>query len=106
MDVTNHEMFSVILSLLLQPPPQIGLVIQYDFISRRERRRRQQIHFFQSLPFFVLYLRTRRLVVRQRGRTWIFMRPQNLFQRLLNDVLRRESKYPSLAFGCCLYLNF
>ena len=106
MDDTNHEMFSVILSLLLQPPPQTGLVIQYDFISRRECRRRQQIHFFQSLPFFVLYLRTRRPVVRQRGRTWIFTRPQNLFQRLLNDVLRRESKYPSLAFGCCLYLNF
>ena len=84
MDVTFHEMFLVILPLLLQPPPQTGLVIQYDVISRRERRRRQQIHFFQSLPFFVLYSRTRRLVVRQRGRTWVFTPPQNWFQRLLN----------------------
>ena len=56
-------MFPVILPLLLQPPPQTGLVIQHDFISKRVRR--QQIHFFQSLRFFVLYLRTRRLVVRQ-----------------------------------------
>ena len=70
MNDTNHEMFSVILPLLLQPPPQIGLVIQHEFISRRERRRRQQIHFFQSFQFFVLYLRTRRLVVRHHGRTW------------------------------------
>ena len=38
-------------------PRQIGLVIHHDFISRRERRRRQQIQFFQSLQFFVLYLR-------------------------------------------------
>ena len=85
MDDTNHEMFSVILPLLLQPPPQIGLVIQHDFISRRKRRRRQQRHSFQSLEFFVLYLRTHRLVVRQRRRTWVFTRPQNWFQRLLND---------------------
>ena len=76
---TNHEMFSVILPLLLQPPPQRGLIIQHDFISRRERRRRQQIHFFQSWQFFVLYLRTRRLVVRQHGRTWVFTRSQNWF---------------------------
>ena len=69
MDGTNHEMFSVILLLLLSPPPHIGLVIQHDFISRRERRHRQQINFFQSLPFFVLYFRTRPLSFRQRGRT-------------------------------------
>ena len=85
MDDTNHEMFSVILSLLLQPHLKIDLVIQRDFISSRARRRRQQTHFVQSLQFLVFYLRTRRLVVRQRGRTWGFMRPENWFQRLLND---------------------
>ena len=85
MDDTNHEMFSVILLLLLQPPPQIGLEVQHEFISRRERRRRQQIHFNQSLQFFVVYLRTRRLVVRHHGRTWVFTRLQNWFQRPLND---------------------
>ena len=78
-------MLWVILPLILQPPPQTGLVIEHDFISRRECRRRQQIHFFQSLQFFVLYLRTRRLVVHHRGRTWVFTRPQNWFQRTLND---------------------
>ena len=59
MNDTNHEMFWAVLPLLLQPPPQIGLVIQHVFISRRGRRRRQQIYFFQSLQFLVLYLRTR-----------------------------------------------
>ena len=50
-------MSSVFLPLSLQPPPQTGLVIQLDFISRRVRRRRQQIHFFQSLSLFVLYFK-------------------------------------------------
>ena len=60
MDDTNHELFSEIVPLLLQPPPQLCLVILH-FILIRERRRRQQICFYQSLQFFVLYLRTRRL---------------------------------------------
>ena len=86
MEDINRELFGLIsvITLLIQPPPQLNLAIQH-FILRRQRRRRLQLRFLQSLQLFYLYLRRRRLVARQPRRAWVFPRPQNWFQRLLND---------------------
>ena len=86
MEDINRELFGLIsvITLLLQPPPQLNLAIQH-FILRRQRRRRLQLRFLQSLQLFYLYLRRRRLVARQPRRAWVFPHPQNWFQRLIND---------------------
>ena len=86
MEDINRELFGLIsvITLLLQPPPQLNLAIQH-FILRRQRSSRLQLRFLQSLQLFYLYLRRRRLVARQPRRAWVFLRPQNWFQRLLND---------------------
>ena len=61
------------------------LAIQ-NFVLRRMRRRRLRLRFLQSLQLLYLFYRTRCLqVARRPRRAWVFPRPQNWFQELLNN---------------------
>ena len=74
---------SFFLLLIRQYP--VDLAIQ-NFILRRMRRRRLRVRFLQSLQMLYLFYRNRRLqVARRPRRAWIFPRPQNWFQELLNN---------------------
>ena len=88
MEDLNDELFLGLISVivtarLLNRPPQLSSAIQ-RFILRRQRRRRLQSRFLQSLQLSHLYFR-RRLAARKKRRAWVFPRPQNWFQGLLND---------------------
>lgn len=88
MEDLNDELFFGLISVivtarLLNRPPQLSSAIQ-RFILRRQRRRRLQSRFLQSLQLSHLYFR-RRLAARKKRRAWVFPRPQNWFQGLLND---------------------
>ena len=87
MDIANREMYgllAVVLLLLIQQYP-VDLAIQ-NFILRRMHRRHLRVQFLQSLQMLYLFCRNRRLqVVRGPIRAWIFPRPQNWFQKLLNN---------------------
>ena len=57
-----------------------------NFILRRMRRRRLRLRLLQSLQMLYLFYRNRRLqVARRPRRAWVFPRPQNWFQELLNS---------------------
>ena len=59
--------------------------IQY-FVLRRMRRRRLRLRFLHLLQLLYLFHRARRMLVgRQPRRAWVFPRPQNWFQQLLNN---------------------
>ena len=87
MDIHNREMhglIAIILVLLIQRS-QIDLAIQY-FVLRRMRRRHLRLRFLHSLQLLYLFHRARRMLVgRQPRRAWVFPRPQNWFQQLLNN---------------------
>ena len=89
MDIANRETYGllavILLPLIRQYP--VDLAIQ-NFILRRMRRRRLRVRFLQSLQMLYLFYRNRRLqVARRPRRAWIFPRPQNWFQELLNIEL-------------------
>ena len=87
MDIANHETYgrlAVVLLLFIQQYP-VDLAIQ-NFIQRRMGRRRLRVRFLQSLQMLYLLYRNGRLQVASRPRrAWIFPRPQNWFQELLNN---------------------
>ena len=84
MDIANRETYgllAVVLLLLIRQYP-VDLAIQ-NFILRGMRRRRLRV---RSLQMLYLFYRNRRLqVARRPRRAWIFPRPQNWFQELLNN---------------------
>ena len=86
MEIANCETYgllSVVLLLIRQYP--VDSVIQ-NFILRRMRRRRLRLRLLQSLQMLYLFYRNRRLqVARRPRRAWVFPRPQNWFQELLNS---------------------
>ena len=87
MDIANNETYghlAVVLLLLIRQYP-VDLAIE-NFILRRMRRRHLRVRFLQSLQMLYLFYRNRRLqVARRPRRAWIFPRPQNWFQELLNN---------------------
>ena len=87
MDIANRETYgllAVVLLLLIRQYP-VDLAIQ-NFVLRRMRRRRLRLRFLQSFQLLYLFNRTRRLqVVHRPRRAWVFPRPQNWFQELLNN---------------------
>ena len=87
MDIANREtcgLVAVVLLLLIRQHP-VDLAIQ-NFILRRMRRRRLRIWFVESLQILYLFYRNHHLqVARRLRRAWIFPRPQNWFQELLNN---------------------
>ena len=89
-----HGLIAIILVLLIQRS-QIDLAIQY-FVLRRMRRRRLRLRFLHSLQLLYLFHRARRMLVgRQPRRAWVFPRPQNWFQQLLNN--RPSTRFLLLA---------
>ena len=87
MEIANRETYgllAVVLLLLIRQYP-VDLAIQ-NFVLRRMRRRRLRLRFLQSLQLLYLFYRTHRLqVARRPRRAWVFPRPQNWFQELLNN---------------------
>ena len=74
---------SSVLLLIRQYP--VDLAIQ-NFVLWRMRTRRLRLRFLQSLQLLYLFYRTRCLqVARRPRRAWVFPRPQNWFQELLNN---------------------
>ena len=87
MDIANRETYGLlaVVLLLLKRQYPVDLAIQ-NFILRRMRRRRLRVRFLQSLQMLYFFYRNRRLqVARRPRRAWIFPRPQNWFQELLNN---------------------
>jgi len=86
MDDTNRDVISLILVILLliirQSP--INITLQ-QFFARRHRSRCLQLRYLQGLSAFYLHLRARRELARRPRRSWVFPRPQNWFQQLLNN---------------------
>lgn len=83
MEIANRETYgllAVVLLLLIRQYP-VDLAIQ-NFVLRRRLR----LRFLQSLQMLYLFYKTRRLqVARRPRRAWVFPRPQNCFQELLNN---------------------
>ena len=88
MEIGNRETYgllAVVLLLLIRQYP-VNLAIQ-NFMLRGMRRRRLRLRFLQRLQMLYLYYGTRRLQVDRRPRrAWVFPRPQNWFQELLNNL--------------------
>ena len=86
MDDTNQDLVSLIsvILLIIIRQSSINIAIQ-QFFARRQRRRRFQLRYLQSLSVFYLSLRARRELARQPRRAWVFPRPQNWFEQLLNN---------------------
>ena len=55
------------------------------YLPRRHRRRRFRLRYLQGLSALYLNLRARRQFARRPRRAWVFPRPQNWFQELLNN---------------------
>ena len=70
--------------LLIIRQSSINITVQ-QFFSRRHRRRRFQLRYLQGLSAFYLHLRAHRELARRPRRVWVFPRPQNWFQQLLNN---------------------
>ena len=86
MDDTNRDLvslISVILLLIVRQSP-INITVQH-FFARRHRRRRFQFRYLEGLSAFYLHLRARHELARWPRRAWVFPRPQNWFQQLLNN---------------------
>ena len=87
MEIANRETYgllSVVLLLLIRQY-LVDSAIQ-NFILRRMRRRRLRLRLLQSFQMLYLFYRNRRLQVARRSRrAWVFPRPQNWFQELLNS---------------------
>ena len=87
MEIANRETYgllSVVLLLLIRQYP-VDSAIQ-NFILRRMRRRSLRLRLLQSLQMLYLFYRNRRLQVACGPRhAWVFPRPQNWFQELLNS---------------------
>ena len=84
MDIANRETYGLLAVVLLVLIRQhsVDLAIQ-NFILRRRHLR---VRFLQSLLMLYLFYRNRRLQVACWPRcAWIFPRPQNWFQELLNN---------------------
>ncbi|CAH3165783.1 unnamed protein product, partial [Porites lobata] len=62
----------------------INITVQ-QFFARRHRRRRFRLRYLQGLSALYLNLRARRQFARRPRRAWVFPRPQNWFQELLNN---------------------
>ena len=89
MDVTNRDLLSLIAVILLLIIQQysINITVQ-QFFARRQRRRRFQLRYLKGLSAFYLHLRACRELARRprlSWRAWVFPRPQNWFQQLLNS---------------------
>ena len=86
MDVTNRDLLSLIAVILLLIIQQysINITVQ-QFFARRQRRRRFQLRYLKGLSAFYLHLRACRELARRPRRAWVFPRPQNWFQQLLNS---------------------
>ena len=108
MEIANRETYgllAVVLLLLIRQYP-VDLAIQ-NFVLRRMRRRRLRLRFLQCLQMLYLFYRTRRLQVARRPRlAWVFPRPQNWFQELLNNrALDHWWKKTSECLGLLLSLS-
>ncbi|CAH3132021.1 unnamed protein product, partial [Porites lobata] len=62
----------------------INITVQ-QFFARRHRRRQFRLRYLQGLSALYLNLRARRQFARRPRRAWVFPRPQNWFQELLNN---------------------
>jgi len=86
MEIANRERYgllTVVLLFIQQCPVDLAL---QNFVLRRMHRRRLRLRFLQSLQLPYLFYRTRRLQAACRPRrAWVFLRPQNWFQELLNN---------------------
>ena len=86
MDDTNRDLVSLIsvILLLIIRQSSINITVQ-QFFARRHRRRRFRLRYLQALSALHLNLRARRQFARRPRRAWVFPRPQNWFQELLNN---------------------
>ena len=86
MDDTNRDLVSLIsvILLLIIRQSSINITVQPVF-SKRHRRRRFQLRYLQGLSAFYLHLRACCELARRPIRAWVFPRPQNWFQQLLNN---------------------
>ena len=86
MDDTNRDLVSLIsvILLLIIRQSSINIAIQ-QFFARRQQRRCLQLCHLQSLSAFYLPLRAHRELVHQPRRAWVFPRPRNWFEQLLNN---------------------
>ena len=86
MDDTNRDLVSLIsvILLLIIRQSSINITVQ-QFFARRHRRRRFRLRYLQGLSALYLNLRARRQFARRPRRAWVFPRPQNWFQELLNN---------------------
>lgn len=82
MEVRLFGTISLLFSVILQPNPQFLPAL--FMILRRQRRRRLQRRFRLSIIRFIHESRARR-VPRQPRQAWVYPRPQNWFERLMND---------------------
>ena len=86
MDDTDRDLVSLISVILLLIIRQSSLKITVlQFFARRHRRRRFRLRYLQGLSALYLNLRARRQFARRPRRAWVFPRPQNWFQELLNN---------------------
>ena len=101
MEIANRETYgllSVVVLLLIRQYP-VDSAIQ-NFILRRMRRRRLRLRLLQSLQMLYLFYRNRRLQVARRLRpAWVFPRPQNWFQELLNRIWYVPEHLPRIQFN-------
>lgn len=82
MEDIDRETFGLLSVILLLVVQHSHLNSAIYFLLRRRRRRRQQIRLLQSIEQLYLYLHQ---PLRQPRRSWVFPRPQNWFELLLND---------------------
>lgn len=86
MEHVDHEVFalmSVVLLLLEQSHSHTNSSI--SFLLRRRKRRQLRLRFLQSVQCVYLFARARYRALRQPRQAWVFPRPQNWFELLLND---------------------
>ena len=62
----------------------INIAVQ-QFLVRRHRRRRFQLRYLQDFSTFYLHLRVKSELACRQRKTWVFPRPHNWLQQLLNN---------------------
>lgn len=62
----------------------INIAVQ-QFLVRRHRRRHFQLRYLQDFSTFYLHLRAKSELACRQRRTWVFPRPHNWLQQLLNN---------------------
>ena len=81
---TLISLISVILLLITRQSFR-NITVQQFLVLQGHQRRRFQLSCLQDLSAFYLNLRARCELARRPRSTWVFPRPQNRFQQLLNN---------------------